>query len=178
MSSFEDKMAQAAAKKLVSSSGSLHSMHFKTGNLPDELIDTISKLNLAEQHSIIHRAHRFLVIQIDTSALQRLLSELEVFRDEKELEDKYLFMGAPLALMQRLFGIHAADFSRRRSALCIRGLGTGRPPACDEATELMVWRLWESHQSLDERLRFIKVAEDASIDLHIIWGALKPHLDK
>ncbi|MAZ69132.1 MAG: DUF2857 domain-containing protein [Motiliproteus sp.] len=178
MPSFEEKMAQAAAKKLVSSSGTLHSIHFKTSNLPDEIIDIMAKLNLAEQHSLIHRAHRFLVIQVDTTALQRQLSELEILRDEKELEDKYLFMGAPLALMQRLFGTHAADFSRRRSALSIRGVGTGRPPACDEATELRIWKLWDTHQDIEERLRFIKVAEEAGIDLHMIWGALKPYLDK
>tara|TARA_R110002124_G_scaffold5786_11_gene36329 strand:+ start:4809 stop:5345 length:537 start_codon:yes stop_codon:yes gene_type:complete len=178
MSGFEDKMAQAAAKKLISSSGILHSMHFKTSKLPDEIIDVMSKLNLAEQHSLIHRAHRFLSIEVDTTALQRQLSELEVLREEKELEDKYLFMGAPLALMQRLFGTHAADFSRRRSALSIRGVGTGRPPACDEDTELRIWKLWETHQGVEERLRFIKVAEDAGIDLHMIWSALKPYLDK
>ena len=178
MSGFEEKMAQAAAKKLISSSGNLHSIHFKTSKLPDEIIDIMSKLNLAEQHSLIHRAHRFLSIEVDTTALQRQLSELEVLREEKELEDKYLFMGAPLVLMQRLFGTHAADFSRRRSALSIRGVGTGRPLACDEETELQIWKLWEIHQGVEERLRFIMIAEDAGIDLHIIWGALKPYLDK
>ncbi|BFM18703.1 DUF2857 domain-containing protein (plasmid) [Maricurvus nonylphenolicus] len=178
MSNFENKMAQAAAKKLVSSSGTLHSMHFKSSKLPDEVIDVMSKLNLAEQQSLIHRAHRFLIIEVDTSALERQLSELQTLRSEKELEDKYLFMGAPLALMQRLFGTHAADFSRRRSALSIRGVGTGRPPACDEATEMKIWKLWESYKHIEERLRFLKVAEEASIDLHMIWGALKPYLDQ
>jgi hypothetical protein len=86
----------------------------------------MSKLNLTEQKSLVQSAQHYVVININTSALERLIKELEDKREEKELEDIYLLQGAPLMLMRRLFGMHASEFSRRRNVLNIRGVGSGR----------------------------------------------------
>jgi hypothetical protein len=115
MGNFEDKMCRSAARTLMSSLESLQSIHFKTNTLPDSVITLMSKLNLTEQKSLIQHAQHYFVININTSALERQIKELEDKREERELEDIYLLQGAPLVLMRRLFGMHASEFSRRRN---------------------------------------------------------------
>ena len=176
MSNFEEKMCHAAAIKLLSSMGSLQSVHFKENTISDNLITTISKLNLTEQASLAQRAHNFLVISIDSAALERQVKELENQRDDQELEDTYLLQGAPLVLMRRLFGMHASEFSRRRNFLNIKGVGSGRPILCDEKTDHRIWALWEENHAFDERQRFLKIAEQTQLDLHLIWSALREHI--
>ena len=151
--------------------------HFETQKLSDELLTTLSKLNLTEQKSLINRARYFLNVGVDEKALTRQLKELEDKREERELEDIYLFHGAPLVLMRRLFGMHASEFSRRRNILNIRGAGSGRPPLCDEGTDHLVWKTWLHHKQLDERERFLKIADETGLDLHLIWSALRDHID-
>ncbi len=177
MANFEDKMCRSAAKTLMSSLESLQSIHFETHKLSDELLTTLSRLNLTEQTSLINRARYFLKIGVDEKALTRQLKELEDMREERELEDIYLFHGAPLVLMRRLFGMHASEFSRRRNVLNIRGVSSGRPPLCDEASDHRVWKLWQHHKQLEERERFLKIAEETNLDLHLIWSVLREHID-
>ena len=95
MANFEDKMCRSAAQTLISSLESLQSIHFETHKLSDELLTTLSRLNLTEQKSLINRARYFLKVGVDEKALTRQLKELEDKREERELEDIYLFHGAP-----------------------------------------------------------------------------------
>lgn len=177
MAKFEEQMCRAAAKSLMCSLDSLQSTHFVKNAFPDELIVTLSKLNLTEQTSLVHRARHFMAIALDAPALKRQLNELENQRDEQELEDVFFLQGAPLVLMRRLFGMHASEFSRRRNALKLHGMGSGRPPNCDEKMEHEVWNLWHANQELPERQRFIHLAEETGLDLHIIWSALRQYID-
>ena len=176
MAKIEDRMCQAAARSLISSLDSLQSDHFENNHLPDELISVISKFNLTQQRSLIRNARKFLSVKLNTSALEHQIAELENSREERELEDTYLLQGAPLVLMRRLFGMHASEFSRRRHALKIQGAGSGRPPQCDESTEHKVWSLWTRFQDIEERERFMKIAEEIGLDLHLIWSALREHI--
>ena len=177
MGNFEDEMSRSAAKTLMSSLESLQSIHFTKSELPDNLITLMSKLNLTEQRSLVQCAEHYVVININSSALERQIKELENKREEKELEDIYLLQGAPLVLMRRLFGMHASEFSRRRNILNIRGVGSGRPPLCDEDSEHLTWNLWQIYYQLDERKRFLKIADETGLDLHLIWSALRDHID-
>lgn len=177
MVNFEEKMCRSAARTLMSSLESLQSVHFKTYTLPDKLITLMSKLNLTEQKSLVKSAQHYVAININLSALERQIRELEDKREEKELEDIYLLQGAPLILMRRLFGMHASEFSRRRNVLNIAGVGSGRPPLCDEESEHRIWKIWQSHKQLDERERFLKIAYETSLDLHLIWSALRDYID-
>ena len=176
MGNFEEKMCHAAAIELLSSLDSLQSIHFKKNTVPDNLITVMSKFNLTEQTSLAQRAHNFLAISIDSNALERQIKELENQRDNQELEDIYFLQGAPLALMRRLFGMHASEFSRRRSVLNIKGEGSGRPALCDAHTEHTIWAFWQEYHDDDERLRFLKIAEQTNLDLHLIWSALREHI--
>jgi hypothetical protein len=178
MINFENKMCRSAANTLMSSLESLQSIHFKVNTLPDNLITLMSKLNLTEQTSLAQCAHHYLVININPSALERQINELENKREEKELEDIYLLQGAPLLLMRRLFGMHASEFSRRRNILNIRGVGSGRPPLCDESSDHLIWELWQQNKTLEERERFLKIADETRLDMHLIWSALREYMDK
>ncbi len=177
MRNFENKMSQAAVKTLVTSLSCLHADHFDTNRVSDKLIAVMAKLNLTEQHALVDRAKHFMEIKIDENALQRQLIELESLREGQELEDTFLLQGAPLVLMRRLFGMHASEFSRRRNSLHIKGVSSGRPPQCDEQTEHAVWQCWQNNHHLDDRKRFLAVAESTEVDLHIIWSALRDHID-
>jgi len=170
-------MCRSAAKTLISSLDSLQSIHFKNNGLPDKLITLISKLNLTEQSCLIRSAQKYLAISINSDALERQINELESKREEQELEDTYLLQGAPLVLMRRLFGMHASEFSRRRSILNIRGAGNGRPPQCSEETEHQVWKIWQQNLKDGERERFLKIADTTGLDLHLIWSALRDHIE-
>ena len=178
MGNFEDKMSRSAAKTLMSSLESLQSIHFKTNTLPDEsnYLDVQTQSHRAEVSDT--NAHSIMSLSTSTHPhWTRQIKELEDKREEKELEDIYLLQGAPLILMRRLFGMHASEFSRRRNILNIRGAGSGRPPLCDEETDHLVWKLWLHHKQLDERERFLKIADETSLDLHLIWSALREHID-
>ena len=177
MVNFEDKMCRAAAHSLIASLESLQSIHFKDNNLPDKLISILSELNLSQQKWLIHRAGNYLTLELDPSALERQLKELENKQEVHELENTYLLLGAPRTLMRRLFGMHASEFTRRREILDLKGVSMGRPPQCDEATEHKLWLLWQSHEELDIRHRFITIAEEANLDLHMVWGALREFID-
>jgi len=177
MANFEDKMCRAAAHSLIASLDSLQSIHFKANNLPDKLIAILAELNLPQQKWLIHRAGRYLTLQLDPLALERQIKELEDKKEVHELENTYLLLGAPRTLMRRLFGMHASEFTRRREILNLKGISMGRPPQCDEAMEHKVWMLWQSHEELDIRHRLITIAEEANLDLHMVWGALREHID-
>ena len=109
--------------------------------------------------------------------MERQIKELEDKQEAHELENTYLLLGAPRTLMRRLFGMHASEFTRRREILNLKGISMGRPPQCDEAMEHKVWMLWQSHEELDIRHRLITIAEEANLDLHMVWGALREYID-
>ena len=178
MANFEEKMCRAAAKSLIFSIDTLLSAHFEHNEITDELITELSKLNLNQQSLLVKRAKYFLSISIDEGALKRQLSELEDVRKKQELEETYLLLGAPLFLMRRLFGMHASEFSRRRGVLKIQGAGSGRPKQCDETVEHTIWQLWRESNDLDERDRFILIAEKTGHDLHLICSVLREYIDK
>lgn len=177
MANFELHMCRAAAKSLISSLNSLQAIPPEECVVPDDLVACMADLNLTQQDFLVQRAHRYLAVTVDTGALQKQISELDVMREERELEDYYLLLGAPLKLMRRLFGMHACEFSRRRKVLNIKGAGSGRPPVCSEETEHLVWNTWQNFAHTDERKRFVLVAESTELDLHIIWSSLREHID-
>ena len=59
----------------------------------------------------------------------------------------------------------------------MKNAGSGRPVLCDEETDHYLWHLWEAHQGLDERQRFLTIAEESGLDLHNIWSSLREHID-
>lgn len=177
MANVKDKMCSAAAKTLVFSLDTLLSLHFDNSEVSDEILTELSHLNLTQQSSLVRRANIFLSVSIDEIALKKLLSDLEELRLEQELEEAYLLLGAPLMLMRRLFGMHATEFSRRRSVLKIQGTGSGRPKRCTEAIEHKVWHLWHENKELYERKRFLLIARKTGYDLHLIWSVLREHID-
>ncbi|MBB6521882.1 STY4526/YPO1902 family pathogenicity island replication protein [Pseudoteredinibacter isoporae] len=136
----------------------------------------LSNLTFGQQKYLVEKADQFVKISLDIEALRQKLSEVKNMESLRDLEDTYLLLGAPLCMMRRLFGLHAAEFSHRRKLLGIAGSSNGRPRQCGEDTEHIVWKLWVQHQDLDERARFLKIAEVTDLDLHQIWSALREHL--
>jgi len=70
-------MSRSTTRALMPSLESLQSIHFKTNTLPDNLITLMFKLNLTEQKSLVQSAQYYVVININTSALERQIKELE-----------------------------------------------------------------------------------------------------
>ena len=177
MTGFEDEMCRAAAYSLFFSLDSLRAFHFTQNHLPDKLIATISELNLNQQKWLIGRAGYYLTLELNASALERQLKELDTQNEEYQLENTFILKGSPRSLMRRLFGMHSSEFARRREILDLQGVSMGRPPKCNEDIEHQLWTLWQEQKGLDPRQRFLTIAEQTSLDLHIIWGALRDYID-
>ncbi len=177
MNGFEDEMCRAAAHSLFFSLDSLKAFHFSHLNLSDRLIASMAELNLNQQKWLIGRAGYYLKFELNTIALERQLQELDVLQAEYQIENMFILKGSPRSLMRRLFGMHPTEFARRREILDLQGVSIGRPPKCDEAMEHTLWSLWQELEELDPRQRFLALADQTELDLHIIWGALKDYID-
>lgn len=169
------KLSSAAAVSLLGVLGQNNPAEIENLGLHDDLLVRLTSLKPTERELLIKNAAHFLTLELDIKALERLLNALDRRRTERELEDEFLLLGAPLMLMKRLFGMHAAEFSLRRRRLRMAGQGNGRPPSVDEVTEHSVWKYWQACKGLDERQRLLKTAELANRDLSVVWTALKRH---
>ena len=178
MSSLQEKLCIAAAELLMRLFESEYLTTHEEIALSDEELLHLSKLTLNQQRQLIDHGYHFLSVAIDAKSLRRKLNDIALMSDTHELEDQFLLLGAPHVLMRRLFGMHASEFSRRRQMLSIGGSGTGRPRTCSEQTEHIIWYQWQKYENLDERERFLRVAESTGEDLHAIWSALRDHLEK
>jgi hypothetical protein len=175
MQSTTAKLSGAAAVSLLSVLEQNNPAETDVLGLHDDLLVRLTLLSPIERELLIKNAAHFLTLELDLRALERLLNQLERKRVERELEDEFLLLGAPLTMMRRLFGMHAAEFSLRRRQMKMAGQGNGRPPCIDEATEYCVWKFWHACRNLDERQRLLKTAELANQDLSVVWAALKRH---
>ena len=176
MPSVKNTLSRAAASSLVRTLQVDGYTLIQQALVPNELVSALCGLNLNEQEALVARAHYFLEVSINAPALQRQVIELETQRENYELENTFLLMGAPLRLMRRLFGMHASEFSRRRQALHVNW-GNGRPPLCSEGVDHRLWQLWKDYEHMAERDRFLAVADSSGLDLHQIWASLRPVID-
>ncbi|MDA1370273.1 MAG: STY4526/YPO1902 family pathogenicity island replication protein [Proteobacteria bacterium] len=177
MTKFEEKVCRAAIKNILGSLSKCHSEDFTDFAIPDRLIDKLSELSFTQQGMFLDRAQTYFSFAINVPEMDKQLEIIDQLRQEKEIEDIYLVQGAPLKLMRRLFGMHASEFSRRRDAMCLKHSGSGRPIRCDEKTDHYLWHLWASHAKLCESERFLKVAEESSLNLHNIWNSLREYIE-
>jgi hypothetical protein len=178
MLSINEQLCAAAAKQLMILLESNYLTTHEEVPLGDDDLLRFSKLTLNQQRFIIAHSSHFVSVELDVESLRRKLDDIEQEAALHALEETYLLRGAPLALMRRLFGMHASEFSRRRQLLSMGGSATGRPRDCDEETEHGVWHHWQANKPLDERERFLAVAEATQADLHVVWHALRHYIDQ
>jgi hypothetical protein len=178
MTKFEEKVCRAAIKKILYSLSNCHSEDFTDYALPDRLIDKLSELSFTQQEMLLEKASAYFSFELNVPEMDRQLEIIDQLRDDRQIEDIFLVQGAPLKLMRRLFGMHASEFSRRRDAMCLKHSGSGRPIRCDEKTDHYLWHLWAAHSKLDERERFLTVAEESCLNLHNIWNSLREYIEE
>lgn len=181
MTNISKVILESAAKTMITHINTISETRKNSSSciVSDKQVEMILHLNLTQQSSLIKRAGHYLKLELDKEALDKQLLEIDKRNKEREIENQFLLLGAPLILMRRLFGMHASDFSRRRNGLYIRGSGSGRPINCEERMERTLWQHWkEFDDAIDERARFLRLSELTNLDLHIIWNALRPYIDK
>ena len=169
------------AHSIISNLGSIANSRLKVDHptIPSkEQAALIMSLNINQQKLLIAQSTHFLDIHLDKDALSQQLEGIQEKNTLNEMETQFLMLGAPLVLMKRLFGMHAYEFSFRRKLLNLSGKGAGRPGVCDEATEHKLWIHWQSMKGIDERQRFLKLWELTELDMHVIWSAIQPFIDK
>jgi len=144
--------------------------------IKNELFERLKHLRPNEHVYLLEHASRFLTISFDASSIEQLLNEAQEKNRERELEDQFLYSQATNTMMRELFGMHTTEFCARRRVLGLAGQGQHRPQYCDEETEILIWRQWKKYESLEERQRYLSVAEAACQPLNIVWPAIKRHL--
>ncbi|WP_271271815.1 STY4526/YPO1902 family pathogenicity island replication protein [Aliamphritea hakodatensis] len=176
MSRTHKHLCQAAAQSLLIEIERSYTAPDELTSLSNNEQFFLSSLTLGQQRFLVEKAEQYIFIQLDIDSLRQKIEEVRELEELRRLEDNYLLLGAPLCLMRRLFGLHAAEFSHRRKLLNIGGTSNGRPRQCDESTEHIIWAKWNTLSGIDERHKFLQVAEETGVDLHQIWAALKEHL--
>ena len=179
MNAIKQHMIQSAAHAMIEHVDTIFHSHFEEKHtIPSpEYALSITQLNLTQQKLLIDRAKHFVSVTIDQSALAVELNKILDAAVTEARINEFLACGAPKPLMRRLFGMYSSEFSRRKTALQLKGAGNGRPPSCDEATEHQLWHLWQSLENVSEQDRFIQLKNETGLDLRIIWHALQPHIE-
>lgn len=177
MTKFEEKLCRAAFKQLLRSLNSIHSKNFSNLELSDKLIEEMADLNYTQQEMLLSHAQAYFSFTLNPKELHRQIEKIEEMRNDKELEDVFLLRGAPFEMMRRLFGMYATEFTRRREVLGIKGQSSGRPLQCDEIVDHRIFHLWQQHECLAERDRFMMIAKESNVDLRYVWNSLRTYLD-
>lgn len=126
--------------------------------ISDESILKLSNQNLAEREKLLQFAAQIMDVSINDGSLSQLIAYVHDYQNQQDLIDQFLLQGAQLSLMRKLFGVNSIAFTKRRKMLEIPPT-RGRPPTCDEETELMILKLWERCSDIEPKLRYIQVAE-------------------
>lgn len=176
MSRTHKQLCKAAAQTLLVELEHSYTAPQNLMSLSNNDLFFLANLTYGQQKFLTEKAEQFMQIRVDLDSLRLKMQEIRELEELKELEDNYLLLGAPLCLMRRLFGLHAAEFSHRRKLLNIGGTSNGRPRQCDEPTEHIIWKKWNELKDVNERHKFLRVAKETGVDLHQIWSALKDHL--
>lgn len=140
--------------------------------IDNNLLYKLRKLDAYGQKLIASKADTFLSICIDNDQLQKQINNLDNQIRERELEDQHLKLQAPCKLMGELFGMHSTEFCSRRKFLGLSG-GQHRPPYCDQATELIIWNHWKATEDLDDRERYLLIAQKTEQPINVVWAAAK-----
>lgn len=141
-----------------------------------EEVKALQNLRMPEWQQVVQHGNGFVRIDIDHELLQRVLERVELVREEDEQQNLMLRMLAPLPMMREIFGMHSTEYSGRRKMLGLEGTAVGRPPSCEEATEVNVWTAWQETEHIRPLwLRFVTVAEATEKPLNVIWQVVRRH---
>lgn len=131
-------------------------------------------LSLTEREALTKVASRFIKVEVDTEAMNRQLQSICDHSEGDKLENNFLIQGAPVAMMRELFGMHATEFSRRRSILGLKGENRGRPKSNADA-EVEIWDIWYDLRDYELRERYLKAAQLTGESMLTIWTAVKKY---
>ena len=149
----------------------------KLGELDRVTILQIAELNSYGQRYIKMHAPEFISVTFDATKLSKRLKLWEIRQEEFDLENQFLLLQAPQKLMRQLFGMHTSTFTWRRTLLGLYNEGRHRPFECNAETELVIWKLWHSHQHLDGRTRYLTLYDITDYPISIIATAVKRYYE-
>ena len=148
-------------------------------SITDAQKQAILNFTITDLMALIEYAPYFVTLKIDQAGLDKALDKVKRRKKQREEEDLCLIHGAPRDLMKRLYGMNNGNFSKRRNILKIKNMGAGRPPKCSQEIKKKIWSTWQSlDKNTPESIRFLTIAKKTNLDLHVIWNALHPYIDK
>ncbi len=146
-------------------------------SLADQLgLDSRIREQLMELRSIeigrLSELRGYLQIQVDVSALSRLLDHLDLERQEERIVKELVRRGAPQSMLRSLFHLSSRDVTALRQAIGLPG-SPGRPRQPTEQEEREAWeRFQELGLSLDAMAPtdWIRFHDATGIPLRVLWA--------
>lgn len=113
-------------------------------------------------------------LRVDPDRLEALISTVERRRARNEVMTRCIQLGAPAAMMEKLFGLKDKEYRRRQVMNGVRN-PVGRPPVASVDTAEAIYRAWEEQGERVSASALVQVAEQTGLPLHTIWRELSTH---
>lgn len=141
------------------------------GFTPEES-EKLRRLTVAEMHRLSELSNHFVVkIEIDHGKFNRMLGRLAATKQEEQLQDELIQLGAPSEMMHALFGMNGHEFAARRRGLKLTRVG--RPTIPTEDEQKQIYETYKRYAGLDEVQKWIKIGHELQLSLTTVWPLIK-----
>ena len=146
----------------------LRSMNFG----PKE-IDALRELSVEDLYRVDTLQVHCLRIALNRQVYWPLVGHLQASRESESLQQALICAGAPLEMMQSLFGMSTREYARHRRQWVVE-TAVGRPPEPDEDISSKVFHAWSKREEVSEAdgvspSDYLDMQEETGASLRAIW---------
>jgi hypothetical protein len=153
---------------LLNTAGSTSPVAASAIGLSEDLVFKIQNLTNKEMSCLTQAYSKDIVqVKIDIARLEYFLGRVKLSCEEDDYVLKFIRLGASTPLIVKLFGLQNSEVTALRKAVGFETNSGGRP-SCSIEERFDVIASWEKCDSVDERERYLFVAEDTKLSLKVI----------
>ncbi|HHC72145.1 MAG TPA: DUF2857 family protein [Thiotrichales bacterium] len=142
---------------------------------PPEMLSRLAEVRLQDLRRLETSKAIISRIEVNATALSRLLSHLDQERNREQDIRMLLQAGAPQAMMRALYGMSSSDYTAARRALGLSA-SAGRPREATEAEEQRLMRELARRSEQAESLSatdWIEIADRCGAPLRVLWPIIQ-----